>query len=168
MRRDVYQQVLDLKVRKYGPHHSCLIATLVRLADDTVSSKPSYSADLLSRAIAIGEHAYGQSDTRLVPLLMNLAHIHYYWSGNYDAAERTYIRALEIVESTSGSEHWNVVQILGALGGIYAKMQRWVDSEHCYRRVIALEERVFGAANFRTLEHREALEQSVRNQKPGT
>jgi hypothetical protein len=150
------QDALDYKTRKDGPNDPSLIPTLVRIVDISMTSNWD-KAELLPRAIAIAEQAYGRNDPRLVPLLMKLAYFRHNWYGPLDAAEGLYSRALEIVEQTAGADHWNVASILSALGDIYLNLKRPAEAGQCYRRLVALEERVFGPGNFRVQEHLETL-----------
>jgi CHAT domain-containing protein/Tfp pilus assembly protein PilF len=102
------------------------------------------ASEALTRALAIGERAFGESHFSVALSLDKLAMLRL-TKGDLDAAETIYLRSLSIREKLEGTEHPNVASTLSALGTIYLKRENFAQAENAYRRVLAIREKAHGA-----------------------
>lgn len=110
----------------------------------TAEGKIDAAIELMTRALAAGEKAFGETHFSVALSLDKLGMLHMS-KGDLDAAEKFYLRALSIHEKLDGAGGENAASTLTALGTTYLKRENFPQAEAAYRRVLAIREKLLGA-----------------------
>lgn len=94
--------------------------------------------------MAVEGHDRGLDRTGLATLLNNLGALHRH-GGNFAAAEKAYLRALDEAMTTHGPNHPEVALIANNLGVAYTDAKNFAKAEEAHLRALQIRELVFGA-----------------------
>lgn len=116
---------------------SAKLALLLDEADDVERAR-SYYAESLSLHESL--HDYSQHIT----LLNNLASL-CRRRNDYPAAEKSYIRAIEVASQSKGETNPEVALLINNLGVLYTDMREYQKAENFHMRALGIRESVYGA-----------------------
>ena len=123
----------------------------------TVRGKTDEAESLLRRNVAAVEQIYGESSASLGIAWNNLANALSDIPARYGEAEKAYLEAIRIFESSLGRAHPEYSNAYSNLGALYNKTEQWQKAADAYR--IALTQRLvtFGADHASTTSSRMGL-----------
>ncbi|HEV7902630.1 MAG TPA: tetratricopeptide repeat protein [Pyrinomonadaceae bacterium] len=134
--------------RQLTPEQSKALGEMLELMQQSDKQRdggqPDAAIDAMTRALAIGEKAFGESHFSVALSLDKIGMLRM-MKGDLAGAETIYLRALSIREKLDGAEHPNVASALSALGTNYLKRENFAAAEAAYRRVLAIREKSLGA-----------------------
>ena len=140
----LYQHVLVIHEKNFGPEHPDTAISLINLALCYESIGESYKALPLSeRGLAINEKVLGPEHPYTARSLSNLATV-YNSMGDYAKALPLYERALAINEKALGLEHPDAAISLNNLANVYDSMGDYAKVMPLYERALAINEKALG------------------------
>lgn len=141
---EVFERVIALMSKGFGPEHPNLATLLGQLGDVYYKlglyarAEPHYR-----RALAIREKAFGPDDLLVAQSANDLGML-YAAKGDFDAAEPLLRRTLAIEEKQLGPEHANVASALNNLGELYRYRADYAQAESLYLRALSIDEKALG------------------------
>jgi tetratricopeptide (TPR) repeat protein len=111
---------------------------------------------IAERLVSLTEEQYGVDDRALVNPLTNLGTTHYRLH-DYPAAEKSYLRGVEILEATAGNADRQLLRPLHGLGATYLAAGQYEDGSIALKRAIDLSRNLDGLFNIEQLEILEPL-----------
>ena len=157
-----YNRELAAREKSLGAMHSAVVSILNGLGKVYQQQKKYRQAEaVFRRAIAVNQKAIAElghtslldpedkslllldSDNRISSLLdaADKLSLLYESQNRISDAERTYQRALVVIENGLGPKHPGVEEALEGLGSFYEFYKKYGEAEHQYRRVVAFRER---------------------------
>jgi CHAT domain-containing protein/Tfp pilus assembly protein PilF len=141
---EVFERVIALMSKGFGPEHPNLATLLGQLGDVYYKlglyarAEPHYR-----RALAIREKAFGPDDLLVAQSANDLGML-YAAKGDFESAEPLLRRTLAIEEKQLGPEHHNVASALNNLGELCRYRADYAQAESLYLRALLIDEKALG------------------------